>query len=131
MAAQLEPVFARLRQILAEHSGGLTVQADTAERYGLAATPGPATLRAWRGEVRQEKLPVAWVEIGQKYVSYHLMGVADPKALLGCSDKLRARKQGRTCFNFQTVDETLFRELTGVTSRSLAGLRRAGYISDE
>jgi hypothetical protein len=37
--------------------------------------------------------------------------------------------QGKTCFNFKTVDDELFAELSRVTGESLHGLQAAGYIS--
>jgi hypothetical protein len=40
-----------------------------------------------------------------------------PKLLEGCSQQLRARMQGKSCFNFKTVDEALFAELMGESSR--------------
>jgi hypothetical protein len=110
-------------------AGGFTVGCDTTDRYRLEAPVGPATLKAWGGKVRSRTIPVAWVQVGKAYVSYHLMGLdGNPKLLGGCSKGLRARMQGRTCFNFKTVDDALFDELGRLTVESLTGMRRAGYI---
>jgi hypothetical protein len=43
---------------------------------------------------------------------------------------LRAHMQGKSCFNFKAVDETLFGELERLTAESFIGMRRAGYISE-
>jgi hypothetical protein len=42
---------------------------------------------------------------------------------------LRAHMQGKSCFNFKTVDEALFRELARVTAESLHGMKKAGYVA--
>jgi hypothetical protein len=44
------------------------------------------------------------------------------------SKELRARMQGKTCFNFQTIDEPLFEELEALTARECDVFRRAGFI---
>jgi len=80
--------------------------------------------------MKSPTIPVAWVRIGKAYVSYHLMGVYGNPELLGrCSDELRAHMQGKSCFNFKAMDDGLFAELDRLTSESLTGMRKAGYIS--
>jgi hypothetical protein len=77
-------------------------------------------------------IPVAWVQVGKAYVSYHLMGVYGNTRLRdGMSKELKARMQGKTCFNFKVVDEKLFKELDHVTAEAIAGFRKAGYISEQ
>ena len=69
------------------------------------------------------------VEIGKRYVSYHLMPVyVDPTLLDDISPELRARMQGKSCFNFTAVDDELFAELAGLTRRGVASYRKAGYL---
>jgi hypothetical protein len=131
MQVEFQTVFARLRDILKTHAGSCSVERDTSAHYGLQAPVGPATLQAWGGKMRSPKIPVAWVEIGKNYVSCHLMGVyGNPKLLAGCSKELKARMQGKSCFNFKTVDEPLLAELEQLTRRSLEGMRKAGYIGE-
>jgi len=127
--SDFEPVFARLRSILQKHSQTLSVSEDTPASYSLAAKPGPATLNGWGGTMKRAALPVAWVQSGKSYVSYHLMGIGDnPRLLDTLSKELEARRQGKTCFNFNAVDETLFRELDQLTGQSIAAFRKAGFI---
>ena len=84
--------------------------ADTPSCYCLAGNTGPATLRVWDGKLKKPTIPVAWVQVGNAYVSYHLMGVYGNTALLGgMSSALNARMQGKTCFNFKVADEALFK----------------------
>jgi hypothetical protein len=127
----LEPVFARLRDALRAHAGSFSVNHDTAERFGLEAPVGPSTLRAWGGKAKVAKIPIAWVEVRRNYVSYHLMGIdGNAELIAGLSQPLRARMQGKSCFNFTAVDEALFEELHGVTAASLRALKKAGFIAD-
>src|SRR5262249_36533933 len=120
MAGTFEPVFARLRDILQAHESNFTIAHNTTERYGLEAPVGPATVRAWGGKGRTPMIRVAWFETRKAFVSYHLMGInGNAKLIASLSKPLRARMQGKTCFNFTAVDEALLRELQTVTAESL------------
>lgn len=123
-------IFASLRRrILARYAQSLSVAEDSPQRYSLEGRVGPATLRAWGGKLKKPMIPVAWVEVGKAYVSFHLMGVyGNPKAGEGMSPALRARMQGKTCFNFKVADEALFQELEGLTERACEGFKTAGFI---
>jgi len=46
------------------------------------------------------------------------------------TDKLRARMQGKSCFNFKTLDEALFKELETVTAEGFAMCRKAGFAPE-
>jgi len=110
MASDFEPVFVRLRTILQRHRGNLSVTDDTGTRYCLTGGCHPT---------HKGRMPIAWVEINKGYVSFHHMGVyAAPELLAGASKKLKARMQGKSCFNFKTVDEPLFEELEQLTGRA-------------
>ncbi len=64
-------------------------------------------------------MPIAWVEIGKNYVSFHHMGVyTRPDVLEDISKDLKSPMQGKSCFNFTKVDETLFAELEQLTIRA-------------
>jgi hypothetical protein len=123
-----DTVFTRLRAILEMHADRFSITADTNDRYCLEANVGPATLRAWGGKVKRPQIPVAWVETGKSYVSFHLMAI-DPALRGEMSPALAKRMQGKTCFNFTTVDDALFRELEHLTARGLAAFESAGYIT--
>ena len=124
-----EEIFARLRRILVNHPQSLSVTEDSPTRYCLEGRVGPAALRAWGGKMRRPMIPVAWIQIGKAYVSFHLMGVyGNTKAREGVSQELRARMQGKTCFNFKVADETLFQELEGLTKRACEAFKKAGFI---
>ena len=122
-------VFASLKGVLKKHAGALAVSDDTSTKYCLDAAVGLATLQSWGGKVRRARIPVAWVEIGKSYVSYHLMGIAVPTVQAAMSKTLRARMQGKACFNFTTTEPTLFRELDTLTGASIAAFRKAAFIA--
>ncbi len=101
-----------------------------ADRYGLQAKIGPATLKAWGGKMKSPVMPVAWVQVGKAYVSYHLMGIyMNPILQKTISKELKTRMQGKTCFNFKKIDETLFKELDQLTGQSITSFRKAGFIA--
>ena len=131
MKSAFGSIFARLRQILQKHSRTLSVKTDAPDCYCLHASAGPATLQAWGGKLTTTTIPVAWVQIGKAYVSYHLMGVYENARLRdGMSKELKARMQGKTCFNFKSHDEAIFKELEELTAQAIAGFRKAGFIAD-
>jgi hypothetical protein len=71
------------------------------------------------------------VKIGKAYVSYHFMPVyMFPKLRDGLSPKLKARMQGKSCFNFKAVDEALFHELEQMTAQGFALCRKAGFAPE-
>jgi len=122
-----DAVFARLRAILEKHAARFAVTADTRRRYCLEGPIGPATLHAWGGKVRRSQIPVAWVEMGKSFVSFHLMAV-DPVLRGAMSIELEKHMHGKTCFHFTAVDESLFRELEQVTAQGIAAFTKAGFV---
>jgi len=112
--------------VLRAHAGRLTVVDRSPVSFALEGTPGPSTLRAWRGERRRATLPVGWVSVEKNYVGYHLMGL-DPDAKL--SDALRARLHGKTCFNFREVDPDLAKELGALTRETFRRMHAAGFVA--
>lgn len=104
-------VFDRLRSIMSSHAESMVVVRDEPGDYYLNTK-----------HVRHDGYVFAFgaVQIKKRYVSYHLMPIASTPDLLGSSDALQARMQGKTCFNFTRVDEALFAELDEVTGRAVA-----------
>lgn len=69
------------------------------------------------------------VQIKKSYVSYHLMPVyVFPELLESISPTLRKRMQGKSCFNFKTVDEELFEELEKLTESGFHRYRMESYV---
>lgn len=113
-------VFDALRTLLAAHADSLVVVHDDAEQYYLdTAHRMPNGKPLFFGAVR----------IGKRYVSFHLMPVyVNPALLEQASPDLRRRMQGKSCFNFAAVDETLFAELAALAARGFADYRERGYV---
>jgi hypothetical protein len=64
---------------------------------------------------------VAGTRLGKRYVSYYLMSVyAQPDLVASMSPGLRRRMQGKSCFNFAKLDESLFGELDVLTAQAVA-----------
>ncbi len=105
----LENVHARLKTILAKYRGhGLEARPDTPTDFTLIGPPTPQT--------RGRELWFGAVQVRKNYVSYHLMPVyGDPSLLNNLSPALKKRMQGKACFNFKEIDETLFAELAELT----------------
>ena len=120
MSRDFDQVFAALREILKRHAGKLSVKEDSATSYCLEGGLHPT---------HRKPMPVAWVNVGKAYVSFHHMGVyARPDLLKGVSKALKARMQGKSCFNFTTVDDGLLAELEDLTVRGFAAFRQAGFM---
>ena len=129
VSPEFEMVFDRLKAILQKHAGDFSVRPDTESSYGLQGKPGPATLKVWGGKLKKPVMPVAWVETGKAYVSFHIMGLYTNTALQSSMSKeLKARMQGKTCFNFRTINEILFKELDQLTVKAIEDFKKLGYV---
>jgi len=119
MNAEFTAIFARLRSVLQKHAGALSVTADAPEHYCLSVDYSAKLKKGY---------PAAWVKTGKGYVSYHFMPVyMFPKLRDGLSKELRARMQGKSCFNFKRADDALFQELEALTVQGFAAARKAGF----
>lgn len=114
-------VFARLRAILQTHASRFVVSRNSDDYYCLEGGRHPK---------HQTPMPLAWVQIGKAYVRFHHMGVYGCPTLMDQhSAALKARMQGKSCFNFTTIDEELFAELAELTAQAFAVLRKVGGSS--
>ena len=119
MSAEFASIFSRLRDVLQRHTGALSVSADAPGHFCLTVDHSPKLKKGF---------PAAWVKIGKGYVSYHFMPVyMFPKLRAGLSKKLRARMQGKSCFNLKHADEALFHVLEALTAPGFAAARKAGF----
>jgi hypothetical protein len=109
MAKQLdfETTFTKLKEILQAYESKLVVAADTKNHYALETT---------HVMKNKHRLYFAGIKIGKAYVSYHLMpAYACEEVRHEISLELKKRMQGKSCFNFSTPDEKLFKELARLT----------------
>jgi hypothetical protein len=115
-------VHARLKRIMQKCEGGtLKANPDTPGNYVLIGPPTEVSKGkdVWFGAVQTRK----------NYVSYHLMPVyAFPELLDPISPGLKKRMQGKSCFNFTSVDEKLFNELAELTERGYERFKQEKLI---
>jgi len=120
MPAEFPAIFVRLRAILQKNIGRLSVKKDTPAHYCLAGGLHPK---------HKTPIDIAWVKIDKNYVSFHLMPIYGcPQLLDDCSEKLKARMQGKSCFNFKAIDDELFTELDNLTARGFLAFKKAGFL---
>jgi hypothetical protein len=113
-------VFNRLKQVLQPVVSHLVVKEDTDDNYYLIAPPSPN---------RPKEVFFGAVQVKKNYVSYHLLPVyMFPHLLEGMSEPLKKRMQGKACFNFTKVDESIFEELQQLTVTGFEYARQQ-YIS--
>jgi len=119
MADPFADIFSALRTILERHAGNMVVSENSATCYRLEGGVHPK---------HKKPMPIAWAQVGKNYVSFHHMGVyVRPDLLKDVSRKLKARMQGKSCFNFTSLDEPLFAELEKLTVRGLEVLRKLRF----
>jgi hypothetical protein len=112
-----DATFAALRDVLAPHAEQWLVQVDKPGDYQLCSR----TMKDRAGR----PLFVAAVQTKKNYVSYHLMPVyAAPKLLKGISPALKKRMQGKSCFNFTTIQPEQVEELSALTKAGLEAFKK-------
>jgi hypothetical protein len=120
--SDFDAVHAQLRAIMRKHEGGtLKARPDQPGNYILIGPPTERSMgkEVWFGAVQTRK----------NYVSYHLMAVyAFPELLDGLSPELKKRMQGKSCFNFKTIDDRLFKELARLTEKGYKRFRKEKLI---
>ena len=119
-ADEFTHVFRELKKLIQPLAKRMTVVANTPARF---------ILEGGYSEEHKKRIWFGGVQQGKAYVSYHLIGVyAFPELLKDLSPKLRARMQGKSCFNFTKHDPRLFRELGRLTKRSFARFRKEKWV---
>ena len=114
-------VHARLREILLPYGSEYVITRDSPEGVTLEV-PGLEG-KPWGY--------VAGTRVGKRYVSFYLMPVyASAELSDGISPELSKLRQGKSCFNFTTVDEPLFAELAGLAAAGIPGFREQAEAID-
>lgn len=117
---ELAPVYAELRELMAPYAARLEVKHDD-----------DTQLYVDTAHVQKNKKPLFFgaVQIKKAYVSYHLMALYyAPELLDGISPELRARMQGKSCFNFKTAQPELLAELAALTAASYDHFAAQGFV---
>lgn len=114
-AVDYSPVFNALRPVLSKYSKRLFVKIDKPDNYYLETKS-----RSYQGE----RMFFAGVRSGKTYVSFYLMPVYSyPELLKGMPQGLRQKMQGKSCFNFTSVEPKLIDQLAVLVE---AGFRKFG-----
>ncbi len=117
---QFPLVFQRLKGLLHPYAPAMVVVTDTAEVYYL----NTHALDRHRREVF-----FAATQIKKTYVSYYLMPVyMFPELVADLSPRLRKRMQGKSCFNFTSVEDDLLAELGQLTQQGAERFRQEGLL---
>ena len=114
-------VFKCLKSILKPYSTELVVAHDDVDHFYLNTH-----------FLMKNKKPMYFgsVKINKNYVSFHLMPVyVFPELLEDISSSLKLRMQGKSCFNFNAVDNNLFEELSELANNGYSEYKKAGYLS--
>jgi hypothetical protein len=115
-------VFEQLRDILKKFEAKLVVQIDKPGTYYLDTH-----------YIAKNKRPIFFggVKTGRRHVSYHLMPVYGCVKGLAMSSELKARMQGKACFNFKkTIEPKQVRELAQLTKRGFEAFQKLGWIGN-
>lgn len=133
----LQPVFKELRRRMSLHEDVFlrSVNPTDANVAGSRKDVEPAPDTAYlllgaQTEKHPDGLMFGAVNVGKRYVSYHLMCVyMAPDLLEAMSPELRRRMQGKSCFNFTKVDDGLFDELSAITARGRDLYAAKGWLA--
>lgn len=116
----LSAVFAELRAVMAPYAHKLDPKKDDA-----------AELYVDTRHLQTNKKPLFFgaVQVKKSFVSFHLMPVyLAPELLAAVSPELKARMQGKSCFNFSEVDRPLFKGLAALTKAGYASYKAQGFV---
>ncbi|WP_396626889.1 hypothetical protein [Luteitalea sp.] len=113
-------VFADLRKVMAPYGARLAVTRDDETEFYVDTR-----------HIQKNKKPLFFgaVQLKKSYVSFHLMPVyLKPELLSSASPELKARMQGKSCFNFAVSDARLFKELAALTKVGYASYEEQGFV---
>ncbi len=112
--------FLQLKQVLTPFQESLEVVIDESNNFYLDTH-----------YIMKNKKPMYFgsVKINKNYVSFHLMPVyVFPELLKDLSPELKKRMQGKSCFNFKTLDDQFLSELSALTKEGYAAYEKSGYL---
>jgi hypothetical protein len=118
--SELATVYAELHKIMAPYAAKLEVKRDNGEELYVDTR-----------HMQKNKKPLFFgaVQVKKTFVSYHLMPVyLKPDLLATASPELKARMQGKSCFNFKASEPTLFKELSAITKSAFASYKEQGFV---
>ena len=116
----LASVFSELKALMSPYAARLDVKTDSDTELYLDTRHRQKNGRA---------LFFGAVQVKKGFVSFHLMPVyVQPALLEGISPALKKRMQGKSCFNFATIDEVHLGELAALTRAGFASYEEQGFV---
>ena len=118
--SELAAVYAELHKIMAPYAAKLDVKRDDG-----------AELYVDTRHIPKNRKPLFFgaVQAKKSYVSFHLMAIYLKPELLGTiSPELKARMQGKSCFNFTSSEPALFAELKALAKAAFASYKEQGFV---
>ncbi len=113
-------VFEKLKANLAKYSSSMSVEKDSSDNFYL---------NTQRPDSKNKPRFFGAVQIKKNHVSYHLMPIyCNPALIEPISASLRKRMQGKSCFNFKSVDDALFDELAALTKAAFDDYFEQGFV---
>ena len=115
-----DEVFSALKSVLAPYASQLDAKKDDALELYVDTR-----------HLQKNKKPLFFgaVQVKKSYVSFHLMPVYVNPSLLGAvSLELKARMQGKSCFNFTKIDKSLLKELKALTEAGFQSYKQQGFV---
>jgi len=115
-----QSLFSALRHLLTSSTSGLAVVRDEPMHfYANCDRPDDKGRHPFFGAVK----------VSNKKHLFHFMPVYDfPELLDDISPALRKRMQGKSCFNFETLDRALLPELERLVKRGVVRYKSAGKL---
>jgi hypothetical protein len=113
-------VFEALRRVMAPYAAKLDAKRDDEMELYVDTR-----------HVQKNKKPLFFgaVQLKKSYVSFHLMPVyMKPDLLASLSPELKTRMQGKSCFNFSSVEPTLVKELAALTEAGFESYKEQGFV---
>ncbi len=115
-----EDIFNRLKELFEPAKRDAVALEDSQTSYMLNT---PYTKKYGK------EIYLGGVRIQKNYVSFYLMPVyIYPDLLIGVSSQLLKHMQGKSCFNFKAIDETLFSELSALAQDGIEQFRQDGLL---
>jgi hypothetical protein len=121
MPADFPAAFDGLKRVLQKNAKGMVVLQDSPTEFSVVTrATAPNKKPLWFGAVYSKK----------SAVTYHLLPLYyNPKLHAAAAPELRARMQGKACFNFQRPDPKLFASLDALTRLGREQWERAGFLA--
>ncbi len=114
-------VLEELKGVLKPYAGRLRETPAFGCDYGMLGAPT---------DKYPEGMCFAGTAVRKGYVSLYLLPVyMHPELMSGASPALKARQQGKSCFNFRKIDPGMRKELAGLVKASFESFKTDGFVS--